>query len=646
MSGTGEVAVARAVAPIASAGGRRLWRRWRPDLSPPALDAAQQVLAEKVLQQERQRLAELGVVRRDEIAVPLDEGRSVRDIVAIYDDAESGRLLLTGEPGSGKTVAVLELVLGLLERRQSAGQAHRAVPVRLNAAGWDGDLDATIFFAQRISEAYPAVRRATAQALLTTRRVIVVLDGLDEMDPPDQPPRRAAAALQRLSEDPARDWPLVITCRADIYQRILLEEDLGGRELHHATRVTTGPLTPAAVNNFLQSHLGGEDHAARRLRPAAVRVLTDLRSHPDGPLARALRSPWLLSLTLNHLQRGGVEAAEQLLGQPNLNAVQDALFAALIPTAIDSQRRDHGRRRYTEPNVQRWLTTLADYLGTRPANRTEVGLHELWTMAGLRETQLTSVAIGLLVGMEVDLVAELLFWSTGRLWIRVAACIPGLIVGVASGLLNVQPPRAPLQVVFRTHRKGALRPRLKAGLRVGALLGLLGLPVCLPAGLTAGLATVLGVGLIVGSAFGLVFGLPAWAIPAQRARTVIRNDTAAVTVIGLAAGLAAGLIVGMSVEPKVGLVAGPVAGVLIGLASAVPVGMMSGLAFGGVATTRYLTATLLFRKSSRFTGRPAPFLDWANRAGLLRTTGIRYQFRHETYRDWLVRQTQPSLGRT
>ena len=115
----------RAVAPAASAGGRRLWRRWRPDLSPPALDAAQQILAEKVLQQELQRLAELGVVRRGEIAVPLDDGRSVHDIVAVYEGAPGGRLLLTGEPGSGKTVAVLELVLGLLERRQSTGQHTR-----------------------------------------------------------------------------------------------------------------------------------------------------------------------------------------------------------------------------------------------------------------------------------------------------------------------------------------------------------------------------------------------------------------------------------------------------------------------------------------------------------------------------------------
>jgi hypothetical protein len=29
-------------------------------------------------------------------------------------------------------------------------------------------------------------------------------------------------------------------------------------------------------------------------------------------------------------------------------------------------------------------------------------------------------------------------------------------------------------------------------------------------------------------------------------------------------------------------------------------------------------------------------LEWARNAGLLRVTGIAYQFRHDTYQQWLV----------
>jgi MFS family permease len=633
VSGAGEVAaVARAVAPVASAGGRRLWRRWRPDLSPPALDAAQQVLAEKVLQQEQQRLAELGVIRRGEIAVPLDEGRSVREIVAIYDDVETGRLLLTGEPGSGKTVAVLELVLGLLERRQTTGQTHRAVPVRLNAAGWDGDLDATAFFAQRISEAYPAIRAPLAQALLTTRRVIVVLDGLDEVDSPGQPPRRAANALQRLSEDPIRDWPLVLTCRTDVYQQILQNDELAGRELLQATRITTEPLSANAINTFIRSHLGGEDRNAQRFGPAAEHLLSSLERNSGGQLARALQSPWLLSLTLDYLGRGGVPAARALLRTNDIEAIQDTLFAALIPIAVASQRRELGRRRYAEPDVRRWLTTLADYLIARTGSGTEVGLHELWPMAGRprRTKLLAGLASGLAGGAMCGLV-----WGLWRGLAEGLVCglIIGLVDGVAVGAIPASQPR---HLVLRTHRKGLLWPRIKAGLTAGLLMGLaLGIGSALPGRPAYGLGTGLIVALVFGPVASLLLGVPDWALPAQRARTVIRHDELALAAYGLVLGLCSALAYALGAAEEGGLnfamTSAPVFGLIAGLGLMVATGQV---------TIPYLTAAVLFHHSGRFTGRPAPFLDWANHAGLLRTTGIRYQFRHETYRDWLVQQAQ------
>jgi hypothetical protein len=45
----------------------------------------------------------------------------------------TGRLVVLGEPGSGKTVLVLRLVLDLLERRRSG----EPVPVLVSAASWD-----------------------------------------------------------------------------------------------------------------------------------------------------------------------------------------------------------------------------------------------------------------------------------------------------------------------------------------------------------------------------------------------------------------------------------------------------------------------------------------------------------------------------
>jgi hypothetical protein len=47
-------------------------------------------------------------------------------------------------------------------------------------------------------------------------------------------------------------------------------------------------------------------------------------------------------------------------------------------------------------------------------------------------------------------------------------------------------------------------------------------------------------------------------------------------------------------------------------------------------------ASLLFGFTGVFPRRPAQFLEWARNAGLLRVTGIAYQFRHDTYQQWLT----------
>ena len=50
--------------------------------------------------------------------------------------------------------------------------------------------------------------------------ILPVLDGLDEMDPPDAEPDRARVALDRLNEPPWHNGPVVVMCRADVYARL------------------------------------------------------------------------------------------------------------------------------------------------------------------------------------------------------------------------------------------------------------------------------------------------------------------------------------------------------------------------------------------------------------------------------------------
>ena len=78
-----------------------------------------------------------------------------------------------------------------------------------------------------------------------------------------------------------------------------------------------------------------------------------------------------------------------------------------------------------------------------------------------------------------------------------------------------------------------------------------------------------------------------------------------------------------------------------------PHGLVIGLIVGGVlavvfapltavGTGRYGVGSLVFGLTGTFPRRPARFLEWARKYGLLRVTGVAYQFRHDTYQQWLA----------
>jgi len=74
-------------------------------------------------------------------------------------------------------------------------------------------------------------------------------------------------------------------------------------------------------------------------------------------------------------------------------------------------------------------------------------------------------------------------------------------------------------------------------------------------------------------------------------------------------------------------------------------GIAAGLAAGVVAGQwwnadspwlRYMIAVYVLKRRRELPGRPALFLNWAYRAGLLRLSGISIQFRHREFQTWLT----------
>ena len=127
----------------------------------------------------------------------------------------------------------------------------------------------------------------------------------------------------------------------------------------------------------------------------------------------------------------------------------------------------------------------------------------------------------------------------------------------------------------------------------------------------------------------------------QDARRVIHDDLVGGLLAALGAGLALGLVAGLFMRvPRIRsdplgrpesmseLTFALMVGLAVGLATMV--GLWLSSSWG-----RYATASLLFAFTEIFPRRPVRFLEWARDSGLLRVTGIAYQFRHDTYQQWL-----------
>lgn len=99
--------------------------------------------------------------------------------------------------------------------------------------------------------------------------------------------------------------------------------------------------------------------------------------------------------------------------------------------------------------------------------------------------------------------------------------------------------------------------------------------------------------------------------------------------------------VGLLLGLVFGLIFGPINGLMSALIYGLPVG------FVFVANSpwpRYLVATMVLARRGDLPRRPAVFLNWAYRAGLIRISGIAVQCRHRDFQTWLAARDQPADG--
>ncbi len=486
---------------------------------------------------------------------------ALKDLLGVYGGLGSGRLIVLGEPGAGKTGAGIRLLLDALAHRATVKAEDRArvpVPVLLTLQGWDPSAEPfTEWLATRLARDYALLRAPEYGAdavvrLIGGAHLAVILDGLDEIPETQRP-----VALRALDEQAI--FRLVVLTRSSE----LVAAVSSGAHLRGAAALELLPIDSRQAAEYLASCQIDPPPTSWR------QVIDHLWEHPEGVLAQALTTP--LMLTLVRDTYGPEQRITELLNGhrfPTKEAVEDHLLDRVLTTAY-TQHPGRVAPLYTGDQARRWLGRLAHRMNEEGTRDLAWWRIPRWVPAWPRvfaTVAVMSVVSALLTGSLAGLAAHMhLLSAFGVGPLAALAVVFGKTLGYAfmfgPGLLLMSPPGGESPQQRRPPRWSRTDILIILFIGVGVGVGF---------GLEPGLLGELKHGLVVGLvvSFVVVFGFVLGGGPPQQlgwlrwSRTDTRTDILTGLVIGLAAGLAAGLGYGLLYGLKYGLVPGFVVGIV------------------------------------------------------------------------------------
>lgn len=605
------------------------------------------------------------------VSGPLPLRGRLDEIVHVYRQIPSGRLVVLGQAGSGKTILALRFVLDFLKVRTGTER----VPVIFTIGSWNPTTTGLRdWLAGQLVRDHPGLaatgpgNSTLATALIEADRILPVLDGFDELA--DGLHRAALTALNEFSS------PLLLTSRHHDYAEAVAETDVltaaAGIQLTDLTLTDLADYLPRTTRKTAVDGTTAWDH-----------VLHELREHPGSMAARnlttVLSTPLMVALARTIYSDTPDHDPSALLDTDRFSspeAVADHLLANVVPTAYR-----HHPPQWDPDRVEQWLGYLAGHLkqlGTHNLAWWEVGT----TMRHRSRMLVVGLVAGLAFGLVDGLVAGILIgladkWgivrtlALGLLNALVAAAVSATVFGLAHGFgvrwLSRRGALEPSRVRIRIrggarHARHRFARRLIAGFLAGFVFGSLfylagtsvsGMPLHGWVALWNALLFGITLGLVAGPVLGLTAGLeaPIDIRSGVSPTDLLTTNRTTVLVQVLSWGLVFLLVGGPVLESA--KIADPAGGVHPnGLFFGIVGGLGGGLGYA-ICLTAWGQWIALSRIWLPLTGQlpwalPA-FLEDAYQRGVLRRAGSVYQFRHARLQDHLahIRRTggrQESAG--
>lgn len=557
-----------------------------------------------------------------------------RTLHAVYGGLPSGRLLLVGPAGAGKSAAAIFLLLDALKYRDQRSAEERRlipVPVLFTLREWNPAVPVKKWLVNKLAELEPFTGPGGARdvrRLLNAGRIAVFLDGLDEVAEDDRD-----IALRALSDQAM--FRLVVLSRSD--------------ELAAAAQLS--PLVGAVALELCE--LEPEDAAKYLLSPLVApapapwqKVADMLVAEPDSPLGQTLRNP--LNVTLLRDAYRPNEAVDIVLDTDRFPTADD-IESHLLDQAVEAAytTRPGKPSRYSIRTAERALSYMAYRLN-------KVGTRNLYVLdfAHWRPRALWIGLIGPLLGLIGGVHAGLINGPTNGVLVGV---IVWIAVGIVADTDFTTTPAGPAQGNrveliawgWRTTVSPGLVVLVYYALMVGSML-LLGVvessefPVTSEAVLLATATGVVGVGIyraVTMMSVDVISNEDRYVVmgfsPVRAWRTQLRVDLAILLGYLTLFGFILNSVVNESA--LVALATGYRPGTaVIFLAFIGVIAFLGGSRSGQVVTT--LVYNWIRRRTPLLLTR---FLRDAHDRQVLRTVGSVYQFRHAKLHDSLARKYRP-----
>jgi hypothetical protein len=527
------------------------------------------------------------------LSVELDASYDTLRPTQIYPEIGQGRtLLILGEPGAGKTIALLQLAQRLIDRSEK--NLSLPIPVVFNLSSWARDRKAIVdWLIDELREKYQ-VPRDISYPWIRRQQLILLLDGLDEVK--EKYRKECVCALNKFIG-------LFFETEVAVCSRVKDYEVLTER-LQISSALCLQPLSSEQVYLALDK-VGG--------LLAGLKML--LKS--DSELEKFACNPLILNF-MTVAYRGW--SVEKLMHE--FSSVPDR-NQHLFNTYTDCRLERGAALEYDKDKVLDWLIWLANYMFEEKQTIFLIEKMQPFWLEDRGEQRVYQI---------IELTVLCLFlWQLCRL-IALLMYIPifePILTLFELSIFFCNLPKGKSRKILPLEKLAWSWQSIKSLFNASNLLiSMLTFPLLLTIlllvliiGIQRGLIIGFIVTLIMISIFGLLFGLTNSRIDRDRMENIDPNQGIwnSLTYC-LTFGITTGLIFGVGRGIKFGLSNGIVSGLCALL--------VFSLFFGGEACIQHFTLRLMLFQKGRIPWNYAKFLDFAADRLLMKKVGGGYVFFH------------------